>query len=278
MHTAATKRKRSKELPTSADNADAAEVRSFTSQKLDWITAMIADHRLDARAKIVGVCIAQHINQHTRTWILSDEVIADKTGIPKRGIQRARRSLRTIGWVGWKRTGDANLYWTLSEQMDSVLDRQRSLKAAGMDRRARSKIDKTDSPPVAVLTPLRLATRGGSDSPPVASLDSPPMANRHLHTTPSGHPLFKRKPDRETRWPDGFSLNDKMTAIAAEKGFNQQQAEQMFEAFESHHRGLGSRREDWVYAWKGWVIRRVEIDAKSNTRAETDRNYIDGRL
>jgi hypothetical protein len=79
--------------------AEADQRRSFTGDKLDWMTALSADPRLDARAFEVGFCIAQHVNAQSGRAILSDDTISDKTGIPKRWVLRARQSLRDAGWI-----------------------------------------------------------------------------------------------------------------------------------------------------------------------------------
>src|SRR5438874_7120075 len=77
--------------------------RSFASFKFDWIRALAADPRLDARAKLIGNCILSHINQHSGEAILSDRAISDETAIPERGIARGRGPLRKHGWIDWRR-------------------------------------------------------------------------------------------------------------------------------------------------------------------------------
>jgi GTP-sensing pleiotropic transcriptional regulator CodY len=91
--------------------------RISTSEKLNWIDAVMADHRLDARAKVVAHCIMQHLNRETGFALVSDAVIRDKTGIPWRGVVRARNRLRAAGWIRWRRTGRANVYAILAEEI-----------------------------------------------------------------------------------------------------------------------------------------------------------------
>jgi hypothetical protein len=140
----------------------AADKQSFTSLKLDWMTALMAYPRLDARAKVVCFCIAQHTNEGTGKWPLSDEQISEETGIPKRWVQRARSAARAEGWIDWKRSfSGPNTYWPLSTHVESVLAEQRRLAEARKAKRFR--------PPY---------------SPPVAIMVSPPVANSHLNLTP----------------------------------------------------------------------------------------------
>lgn len=154
--------------------------RSFTGDKLDWMTGLSADPRLDSRAFEVGFCIAQCINQHSGLAILSDETIADKTSIPKRWIQRARTLLRECGWIDWRRTKTANVYWTKGDPLNAVMDHQIMLKDCRNERRKKLRKAKQDSPPVAHLKLKELPPVAIPDSPPVANRDSPPVANIHL--------------------------------------------------------------------------------------------------
>ncbi|MGY3117898.1 hypothetical protein ACVWXQ_001835 [Bradyrhizobium sp. S3.14.4] len=82
----------------------------------------------------------------------------------------------------------------------------------------------------------------------------------------------------QTGWPDGFSLNNELIAIAAEEGFNQQQAEQIFKGFESKCRAKGTRNANWIHAWRNWVIGEVGYDARSKASETARSTYIDPRL
>lgn len=177
---------------------DRAKLRSFTGDKLDWLSALSADPRLDARAFQVGFQIAQHVNAQTGVAILSDETISDKTGIPRRWVQRARNALRSAGWIDWKRTKTANVYWTLGGQINQVVDRQIVLKELRQERRQRARTTPQELPPVAYLKLADMPPVAYPELPPVAHLDVPPMANIHLsnHTldsTPSKESLPGRK-------------------------------------------------------------------------------------
>ncbi len=131
--------------------AEKASQRSFTGDKLDWMTAVSADPRLDARAFEVAFCIAQHVNRKTGAAILSDDTIGDKTGIPRRWVLRARQALRETGWIDWQRTKTANVYWTKGENMNRVIDLQIMLRDARQEKRNRIKCARQDAPPVAHL-------------------------------------------------------------------------------------------------------------------------------
>jgi len=118
---------------------DGAELRTFTGRKLDWLNALSADPKMDSKAFEVGFCIAQCINQVSHLAFLSDETIADKTHISRPGIIRARMALQKRGWVDWKRTGGANHYWILMNNVGALVDYQQTLKRERDANRERRK-------------------------------------------------------------------------------------------------------------------------------------------
>ena len=161
------------------------ERRLSTSEKFDWLDAVVADHGIDARAKVVAYCIVQHINWKTGIAFVSDRTITDKTGIPKRWVQRARNDLRAAGWITWKRTGTANVYSIFTEPMAAIADHQRTLKEAREDRhRETPQVADHDTPPVAQLAKVDPPPRAHHDPPPVAEHDPPQVANIPLSLTP----------------------------------------------------------------------------------------------
>ena len=129
------------ERPTCiSDPAADADQRMFTGSKLDWMTALSADPFMDARAFEVGFCIAQHVNAQSGLAILSDNTIGDKTGIPKRWVLRARLTLREAGWINWRRTKTANVYWTLGDRINAVTDHQIILREKRTERQNKVRI------------------------------------------------------------------------------------------------------------------------------------------
>ncbi|HWX89269.1 MAG TPA: hypothetical protein VNY75_03115, partial [Rhizomicrobium sp.] len=187
--------------------------KNSTSEKLDWLTAMVADRRLDARAKVVAFCIRQHHNQETGTAYVSDQTISDKTGIPKRWVQRARNALRGTGWIDWRRTRTANVYWTLIGPMAEITAQQWELKQQRQEKRMGKikqlpPMDKADACPKAAAHDQPQMAEPNPPSPPsagigalprvselelpgVAEHDLPRMADIPLSTNPFEEPLSK---------------------------------------------------------------------------------------
>jgi hypothetical protein len=94
----------------------------------------------------------------------------------------------------------------------------------------------------------------------------------------------KKKPkqlglvDKETTWPDGFSLTEGLRAYATANGFAGKQIDDMWEDFGNHHRKKASRFARWDFAWRTWVRNQVKFaEQKNAARSEAD-TYIDGRL
>lgn len=55
--------------------------------------------------KLVGLCVAFHINRRTQTTRLRQSTIADECGLSVRSVQRAFRALREVGLFEMRITG-----------------------------------------------------------------------------------------------------------------------------------------------------------------------------
>jgi hypothetical protein len=85
--------------------------RTFTTNKLDWLTCIRFDRRVTDSAYRVASVIADHLNGKTGCTMLSDDTIAFETGSKwPRKIVRARKLLRDTGWLDWQHTKTANVY------------------------------------------------------------------------------------------------------------------------------------------------------------------------
>jgi hypothetical protein len=153
--------------------ADAERQQNITtSEKFDWLDAVMADHRIDTRAKVVAFCLMQHLNRETGIAFVSDATITDKTGMPNRWVRRARNHLRAAGWITWKRTRTANVYSTMTGPMAATAEQQRTLKEA-RDARRKSQVR-----PQVAEPELLQATDGNGDRPQVAEHDGPWVAEQ----------------------------------------------------------------------------------------------------
>src|SRR5882724_4572144 len=114
--------------------------KPFTSHKLNWLDCVAIDRRLKPAAFKVAYAIMQHVNSETLVGWLSDETLVDITGISSAEILRHRKSLKACGWLTWKRTGNANLYTPLFDQMPEglrlILDKRAKRKELREARRA----------------------------------------------------------------------------------------------------------------------------------------------
>jgi hypothetical protein len=96
--------------------------KAFTSHKLNWLDCVASDRRLKPAAFKVAYAIMQHVNSETLVGWLSDETLVDITGISSAEVQRHRKSLKECGWLTWKRTGNANVYTPLFDQLPEGLE------------------------------------------------------------------------------------------------------------------------------------------------------------
>jgi hypothetical protein len=116
--------------------AAAAEKRdakkTFTSEKLTWINLLMMDHRQTLVARLVGIAIAQTINEKTKESFTKDRVIADRLGISERSVIRSRQALRDAQWLAWHKPNPRQPNHTklvLTEKnIRNVEDQQTALK------------------------------------------------------------------------------------------------------------------------------------------------------
>ena len=107
---------------SSAHSNSEAEVKTFTSKKLDWLTHVSADALIKSVEFEVAFVIAQHVNATTGKAYLSDEVIAEYVRADQRTLRRVRKALRDRRWISWTRTGTANAYSMLFTNIASIAE------------------------------------------------------------------------------------------------------------------------------------------------------------
>lgn len=154
--------------------------RSFTSQKLDWMTGLSGDKRVNATAFEIGFTIAQCVNQTTGKAILSDQGIADRTGIHGRRVRQERSLLKATGWLMWKRTRNSNHYSLLFDNINRIADEQIVLSDARRERRLVSRIHRPERLPSAYLTNRERLPSAGLDRSASAARERLPSADIHL--------------------------------------------------------------------------------------------------
>jgi hypothetical protein len=206
-------------IPYSASAQAPHEKRTFASFKFEWMKALAADPRLEARAKMIGNCILGHVNQHSGEATLSDRAISDETAIPERGIVRGRGPLRKHGWIDWRRTGGANVYRVLSDNMPAMNDRLARLKsqrnADAESRKGARRVappvaernHRSDPPPVAERTnhqPDEISQFRHCDALPMAQHVQPWVADKHLNLTPTLTPTIPPRFARRAGLEVGF--------------------------------------------------------------------------
>lgn len=142
--------------------------KSFTSDKLDWLNAIMADNLLNPTARNVGYWIAQHINERTGKAMLSDKTLSDKINVQERAIRRARNELKKRHWINWTRTQTANIYVLGSAPINRVSDLQIMLREQRAELRNQRKSRVSDRSKKTYLKPPErsLATgQSGSNGP-----------------------------------------------------------------------------------------------------------------
>jgi hypothetical protein len=123
------------------DNSNQSN-QSFTSRKMDWMTAAAYDRRLKPSDFRVAFVIAQHINKDTGKAFPSQAEIADRANTSVDTVQRTIKLLEDIRWltIRRKRTYDPktkswktrNFYWLRHENVQIAFD---NIAASKLKRR-----------------------------------------------------------------------------------------------------------------------------------------------
>jgi hypothetical protein len=112
---------------------------NFTSKKLNWLRCVMHDRMVPPWAFEIAYCIISHLNARNGRAFVSDETLADLSGISGRTVRRARRLLRTAGWLRWKRTSTANVYEPLFGKISGMMDHIQVQREERQERRERRK-------------------------------------------------------------------------------------------------------------------------------------------
>ena len=79
----------------------------------------------------------------------------------------------------------------------------------------------------------------------------------------------------ETHWPDDLVLGDVERKFAEDRGYRGTAAVRLWESFENRSKSRGVTFIDWPAAWRSYVLKQLEFDAKDGGRKST---YADGRI
>jgi hypothetical protein len=99
-----------------------------TAERLDWLKCVQFD--IGNCLHVAAVLMFQVVEKDTVAFghrlktgeaLLSDDAIADKTGLRERQVRNVRKLMKEAGWLDWRRTGDANVYRLRSERVPAVL-------------------------------------------------------------------------------------------------------------------------------------------------------------
>jgi hypothetical protein len=85
-------------------NSRAHNIKTFHDD--DWLELLlqVKASELSGAAKLVGTCIALHLDIETGRCERSSELIADDLGMNGRSVRRMIRKLEAAGWLGVDRT------------------------------------------------------------------------------------------------------------------------------------------------------------------------------
>lgn len=199
---------------------DKALLKSWTSQKLDWLRCVAVDSQIKPGMFETAFAIIQHVNAKTMVAILSDQTISDATSISLAEVYRHRQGLKKFGWLTWTRSRTAMRYTPLFERINSMLDeieyRKEQRDARRIERYRKgpkgrpSFIADDESGTAGVITDDWSSFIAHDDSETIAGDEHTPSLNT-ITNTPSKHlPSGGEFLDREGRRNQGQDVSSSL--------------------------------------------------------------------
>ena len=100
--------------------------------------------------------------------------------------------------------------------------------------------------------------------PPAPAASRSPGGGAEIVALPASSRRTKKP---ETAWPADLALGDADRTFAEERGYRGEAATHLWEAFESRAISKGLTYADWHAAWRNWVLKQIEFDAKAGRPA-----------
>lgn len=115
----------------------AANAKSATSEKLDWLDALCIDPRVRPSDFKVAFKLIQFRNAQTGMCNPSYETIADETGLKPETVRACVKQLSNRGWIAVKRPNRSkpNVYMFRNNHVNDMLDRRIMLREARAEQR-----------------------------------------------------------------------------------------------------------------------------------------------
>lgn len=157
--------------------SDSAALKSFTSWKFDLLDAICADPELSPLDFKVAYVIAGCVNQQSGCAVVADETVADKANTNRRSVIRSRNNLRLNGWLDWRRTMSASVYWFKGDRLNAIVDHQTILRDRRLERRKERKTPLSVVSEVAQLNQQDVPELAHQDVSRLACPDVPEVAN-----------------------------------------------------------------------------------------------------
>jgi hypothetical protein len=161
-------------------DAETAELRTFTGEKLDILTHAASDVAIQPYDFRVLFVVAQHLNRNSRVARLSDDTIADETVGSRRNVIRARLRLRKAGWLTWRSTRGANEYSLSASRFNEVSDTLIINREVRQEKRRKGLLTRRAVTPVSQERLAGVTPVSQHDVPAVSLRGVPPVSPVHL--------------------------------------------------------------------------------------------------
>lgn len=156
------------------------EVRTFTGTKLDTLNLACADSAIQSFDFRILFAIAKHLNVKSGVAHVSDQTIADEAASSRRNVIRGRKRLKQRGWLSWRRTRGANVYWLVRTRENEILDNLISYKEDRQKQRENGLNNRRRVPRLSQEKPTVVTVRSPQEAPTGAPQAVTASSPKHL--------------------------------------------------------------------------------------------------
>jgi hypothetical protein len=262
----------------------------FTKDKLTWLDQVVRDHRVSDLGFRVGYVLASHVNRKSLEAWPTHETLTNALAVSRSSVIRAIAELERTGHLAVKRAHGrhlVNVYrWILKRGNDDEPQFEFGEESEATENVSGVTPFRTQEN-VSAVTPLD----GGKRVSPDTSVEHEKVSNlnrkgvksdqkrcqpcytehfeEHSEEHLQGHNGQKRGGRRRkarAAIPANLEITEKQLADAAAEGWNSQKARAQFPRFCDHTRADGRLLADVDAAWRNWVRKGVEFDARDRQR------------
>jgi hypothetical protein len=262
----------------------------FTRDKLTWLDQVVRDHRVSDLGFRVAYALASHVNRKSLEAWPTHETLTNEMCVSRSSVIRAVADLERTGHLAVKRAHGrhlVNVYrWIIKRGNDDEPQFEFGEESAATENVSAQTPFMTQEK-VSAVTPLDGGKRVSHDTSiepeKVSNLTRKGVKSDQKRCQPCNTEHFEehseehfegdngqkrggRRRKARAPIPANLEITEKQLADAADEGWNSDRARAQFPRFCDHARANARLLADVDAAWRNWVRKGIEIDARDRQR------------